>query len=116
MEPNPGSGIRVSPQGDFTWTTVLSTGTGGCRLYAAEYLKGTVVVEGEKITFYPTVRRKKYHSACQPDNRFDRDESTSSFSLNYTLSEEVNEAGQRFNVFTLINPDQSERYFYQQKA
>lgn len=108
MDPRPGFGLMISKEGEFIWTTVVDAGNGGCQSFTAEYLKGTVVVEDNSITFYPTVRRKKYHSVCEPGNRFDRNESTNSFTLNYSLSEESNYSGQHFDVLTLIKPDQSE--------
>lgn len=108
MNPVPGFGIRFLPNGSFTWAVVTSTSTGGCHVYTTEYVKGTVQTDGRKLTFVPQVRRMKYHSVCNPANNFDRDENKTGFTLSYTISTASNNAGQTFDVLTLINPDGSQ--------
>lgn len=108
MDPRAGFGVEIKKDGTFIWAIAEETGSGGCQIYTAEYLSGKLYIEGNIITFYPQVRRKKYHSVCNPSNSFDRDESLGSFSLTYKLSESSNYSGQYFDVITFANPDQSE--------
>lgn len=116
MDPRPGFGVRIGDAGDFIWAIVEGTGSGGCQIYTADYVKGTVSVEGNKITFYPQVRRQKYNSVCSPGNNFDRDEDKSSFTLTYALSTSNNNSGQVFDVLTFTSPDGSQIAFSKLKT
>ncbi|MER3374874.1 MAG: hypothetical protein RIM83_09600 [Allomuricauda sp.] len=115
MDPRPGFGLQIDGEGNFIWTVMVSTSTGGCQVYTAEYLSGTVVINENKITFLPKVRRKKYHSVCNPGNNFDRDEDKSSFSLNFKVSDGESYNGNEVKVLTLIHPDGSETVYSQTK-
>lgn len=116
MDPRPGFGLRIGDEGDFIWAIVEGTGSGGCQIYTAEYVKGTLAIKGNKITFRPQVRRQKYNSVCNPGNNFDRDEDKSSFSLTYALSTSTNNSGQEFDVITFTAPDSSQISFSKLKA
>lgn len=116
MDPRPGFGLRIGDAGNFIWARVEGTGSGGCQIYTADYVKGTVVIEGYKITFHPQIRRQKYNSVCNPDNNYDRDEDNSSFSLAYALSTTANNSGQKFDVITFTTPDSSQISFSKLKA
>jgi len=103
MDPVPGFGIQINQDGTFIWAIVVATSSGGgCQSYTAEYIKGTVLLEEDQITFYPQVRRMKYHSVCNPGNDFDRNEATDSFTLKYDVSTviSVNE----YEVLTFTTP------------
>lgn len=115
MDPRSGFGLQIDDEGNFVWTVVVSTSTGGCQVYTAEYLNGTVNVKDNKITFHPTVRRKKYHSVCNPGNDFDRDEDKGSFSLNFKITDGEKYHGNEVKVLTLIHPDGSETAYSQTK-
>lgn len=115
MDPRPGFGLQIDDEGNFIWTVVVSTSTGGCQVYTAEYLSGTVVINSDKITFHPKIRRKKYHSVCNPSNNFDRDEDKGSFSVNFKVTDGENYNGHEVKVLTLINPDGSETDYSQTK-
>ncbi|SFC23377.1 hypothetical protein SAMN04487891_107223 [Flagellimonas taeanensis] len=115
MDPRPGFGLQIDQSGNFIWTVVVSTNTGGCQVYTAEYLKGTVEITANKITFHSKVRRKKYHSVCNPGNNFDRDEDKGSFSLTFKITDGESYNGHEVKVLTLINPDGSEVAYSQTK-
>lgn len=112
MDPDPGRGVQIDKNGEFIWTLIHDTGVGGCRSTAASYLKGTVVVEGEHITFHPSVRRAKYKSVCNPGLDYDKDESTAKFIITYEVTEQTDSWGDPVTVLKLINPDGSFSSFY----
>ncbi|MDF2157054.1 hypothetical protein [Algoriphagus sp. CAU 1675] len=85
MNPRPGFGIEIFEDGTFSWSTVVSTGVGGCQAYIAEYLEGKVEFVDDQLVFSPDIRRKKYHSSCNPSMNFDRNEPTSAFQMGYRL-------------------------------
>ncbi|MDF9798999.1 hypothetical protein OKW21_004262 [Catalinimonas alkaloidigena] len=93
MNPRPGTGFSVQENSDFVWNYELSTDVGGCQSYTVEFVGGKVSTEGNTIIFAPTVRRRKYHSTCEPSLNFDQDESTESFAMVCELFQETNELG-----------------------
>lgn len=115
MDPRPGFGLQIDNEGNFIWTVAVSTSAGGCQVNTVEYLKGTVEVNHNKITFHPKVRRKKHHSVCNPGNNFDRDEDKGSFSLNFKITDGDNYNGHEVKVLSLIHPDGSETAYSQTK-
>lgn len=115
MDPVPGFGIQLNQDGTFIWATVVSTGTGGCQVYTAEYLKGTISLENDIITFKPQTRRMKYHSVCNPANDFDRSEDNANFTMQYKIST-VTDSGKEFEVLSLIGPDGSQILYSRVKA
>ncbi|MFB6340153.1 hypothetical protein ACE1ET_00445 [Saccharicrinis sp. FJH62] len=116
MEPQPGFGIRFTNKGDFFWTVVASVGTGGCRVYTAEYVKGQVTAIGSTLFFYPEIRRLKHHSSCNPENNLDRNESTGSFSLQFSVKQTADSSGRIYEVLTLIFPDGQETEYIRIKS
>ncbi len=115
MDPVPGFGIQLNRDGTFVWAMVVATSTGGCQVYTAEYLKGTVSLENDIITFKPQIRRMKYHSVCNPTNDFDRSEDNASFTMQYKLST-VNDSGGQFELLALTSPDGSQIQYARKKS
>ncbi len=104
MVPVPGLGIEFKENGGFVHTMVVSTSTGGCQVYTAQYIKG--IVNGsslDQITFKPQVRRMKHHSVCNPSMDFDRNESTGNYTITIEISETLNNAGQEINELKMTD-------------
>lgn len=114
MDPVPGFGLQFYEDGSFIWAIATSTGTGGCKVYTSEYLKGLAIAKGDRLTFYPQTRRMKHHSVCNPVNDFDRDEDKTSFTLQYRISTTIS-SGQELETVSFIYPDGSQVQYSQQK-
>lgn len=112
IDPDPGRGLQLNKNGRFIWTLVHDTGVGGCRTTAASYLKGTVEVDEEKITFYPSIRRAKLKSVCNPGLNYDRDESKEKFTIVCEIEQQKDSWGNEITVLKLINPDGTYSLFY----
>ncbi|MEG3657695.1 hypothetical protein V5097_09810 [Arenibacter palladensis] len=69
------------------------------------------MIEGNKTTFRPQVRRQKYNSACSSGNNFDKDQDKSRFSMTYVLTTSSNNYGQVFDLLTLVSHNGSQLVF-----
>jgi len=101
MDPRPGFGLKIYPDGKFIWTQAVSSGQGGCQSYVVEFLKGSLEATASTMVFKPNIRRRKYHSACNPSLDFDRNESTDSFQMDYVYLEQALGNGQLYMTLTL---------------
>lgn len=115
MDPRPGTGFTILENGEFVWNYGLSTGVGGCQSYTVEFLQGEVNTEGNTITFEPSVRRRKYHSTCEPSLNFDRDESTQAFAVAYEITQETSELGTTLLKLTLHHDNGAYTEYYRLK-
>jgi hypothetical protein len=112
MEPYPAYGLKIDEGGNFYWIVYASSGNGGCRSYSTEFVKGKVAVQDQQIIFKPSLRRKKYHSTCNPSLNFDEAQPLDHFTLGYSLSKTINNQQQEQWLIELINPDQSSFTFF----
>jgi len=113
MDPRHASGIQMQEDGTFIWAVVIDAGNGGCQSYTAQYIKGTISVDGDELTFKPKVKRMKYHSVCEPGNVFDRDEALDSFTKEFSFSTETNYYGQVVRVITITDENGFNESYYQ---
>lgn len=112
MNPKPGLGLKIYPDGSFVWITLASSGVGGCQSFEIEYLKGTLDFEEEEMIFRPTLRRKKYQSTCNPQVNFDRNEPVAEFRMEYHLLTQDFDTGYRKGVLSLLDVSGNEREYH----
>lgn len=112
MDPRPGLGLKIYPDGSFVWVTLASNGLEGCQAFVVEYLKGTLDFEEEEIIFSPNLRRKKYQSICNLQVNFDRNEALTQFRMEYHLLTQDLENGFQRGVLSLLDESGNEREYH----
>jgi hypothetical protein len=115
MDPDPANGVYFDEKGNFVWVVLSSTrpySGSACWVHAVEFISGTASVTGNKITFYPTVRRQKYTSVCSPGKNYDRDIQKDSFEVEFNVTTLAEADGTQVKVIRLTNPDHTFIEYY----
>ncbi len=76
-----GEFYKFNADGTFEYGWQANFNNYGCTTTGMRYLKGTVVVEGSKLTLYDTYGRARGEYSCAPSSNFDRPEQLRVYSI-----------------------------------
>ncbi|NBM19665.1 hypothetical protein [Streptomyces sp. GC420] len=72
-----GSGIRITSDGGYVWSTYAAVSNGGCWSHGITYQRGSAQGDGDTIVLEPEVNRRTYQGGCNSASDMDREESHS---------------------------------------
>lgn len=90
MQPRPGNGFRFTADGEFEFCRFSSSGMGGLKSNAFDYIKGTAEQHGGEIVLHPVIHRGWYHSTSDPTLDYNKDFPRDVIKINYATHRYTN--------------------------
>lgn len=87
-----GSGIRITRDGHYVWSSYLATHISGsaCHSRALSYQRGSVRGGGSRLILEPEINHRGYQGGCNSDADMDREESHAAQTWTFTQQPDSN--------------------------